>query len=398
MQIRRAVIFFFSPVDFKPTDPQWAYRPDIDGLRALAALIVLFHHAEWLVAAGSGVDIFFVVSGFLISGIIFRTLQSDHFSLIEFYARRIKRIFPALLALLLTVWAAGWWLLPPQQYARLGGDIAASAGFSENIWFYLSIRQRTQTSDYLITHLWTLGVQEQFYLFWPLFLWATWKIKRGHFAFILALAIALSFGLCISLAPTDITVLLLPWHRLWELGLGGALAYLQLVRTPAQEKVLVIGTVHSSSMQSLDKRLASWIGAGCLIVSTFGLLPDTAAILHHVLLTSMGTALLIYSDPRCWFNRYVLSSRPLVQVGLMSYPLYLWHLPLFMFMRIIFETRSGLLASLLIPTAIASLMLSHITYRHLELPIQRLKGTKRVAGILAVAMAVCGTVSFLCSR
>lgn len=381
------------------------YRPDIDGLRAIAALAVLGAHAGWLPGGGAGVDVFFVISGFLISGIILRDVKRGSFSLLDFYARRVKRIFPALLALLLAVWGMGWLILTPQQYSALGADIAAGAGFAENLWFYATITQRTQTPDFLITHLWTLGIEEQFYLLWPIFLCASERFRRGQGIPIVAVT-ALSLACYAWTIPKNGAAWLLPWNRLWELSMGGALAYLQLGKSLELQRAPTTNAVQLSSFLSFPRlpagqALAS-LGAACLALSLFGL-PTTAWPASHALTPAIGSFLLIAAGPQSWFNRYVLSTRALVLIGLFSYPLYLWHVSLFVLLPI-FEGKMPMAEYqqvalwMKIAASIASVVLSYLTYKYIELPIRSSAHTKRISITLCVAMALCGSVAFLVSR
>ncbi len=147
------------------------YRPDIDGLRAIAILSVVGFHAfpEWVKGGFVGVDIFFVISGFLISSIIFGNLEKNTFNYYDFYARRIRRIFPALILVLVASYAAGWYLLLPDEFKQLGKHIAAGAGFVSNLvlWNEAGYFDKASYTKPLL-HLWSLGIEEQFYIFWPL--------------------------------------------------------------------------------------------------------------------------------------------------------------------------------------------------------------------------------------
>src|SRR5215469_3204823 len=156
------------------------YRPDVDGLRAIAVLaVIVFHAAPRLLPGGFvGVDVFFVISGFLISGIILRALSRKSFSLFGFYARRIKRIFPALIVILVAVWVLGRSVLLSDEFLTLGKHIASGAGFIFNLTLYWDTKPYFGAITSPLIHLWSLGVEEQFYLFWPLFLLTTWKLRK----------------------------------------------------------------------------------------------------------------------------------------------------------------------------------------------------------------------------
>ena len=161
------------------------FRPDINGLRALAVLSVLGFHAGMPGMPGGfvGVDIFFVISGYLISRIILSEREAGKFSLIGFYGKRVKRILPALLLVLAVTWIMGWFVLTPEQFRRLGGHMEASSYFSVNLWLY---RQSGAEAGYFhpdaryfqLLHLWSLSIEEQFYLIWPALLLVLFRARR----------------------------------------------------------------------------------------------------------------------------------------------------------------------------------------------------------------------------
>src|SRR4029078_10282619 len=204
---------------------------DIDGLRAIAVLsVVLFHAFPSLCPGGFvGVDIFFVISGFLISTIIFANLERDTFSFFEFYSRRIRRIFPALVLMLAASYAFGWFALYADEYRQLGKHVAGGAGFVSN--FVLGSEKgyfdnAAETKPLL--HLWSLGVEEQFYIIWPLLLWISWRCRLNLLTITCAVA-AVSFYLNVREVHTDpAAAFYLPQMRFWELMAGAALAYLNL--------------------------------------------------------------------------------------------------------------------------------------------------------------------------
>ena len=172
------------------------YRADIDGLRAIAVLSVVGFHAfpARLVGGFIGVDIFFVISGFLISTIIFSNLERGYFDLIDFYSRRIKRIFPSLLVVLLSCLLFGWFVLLANEYRQLGKHTAAGAGFISNLVFWNESGYFDSDSDTKpLLHLWSLGIEEQFYLIWPLVLFICWKIRQ-RLLVVTALVLLISFG------------------------------------------------------------------------------------------------------------------------------------------------------------------------------------------------------------
>ncbi len=203
----------------------------MDGLRAVAIIPVVLYHAFPTLLPGGfvGVDIFFVISGFLISGIIFKDLQRDSFSFRTFYANRIKRIFPALIVVLAACFVFGWFFLLPEEYAQLGKHIAGGVGYVEN----LVLRREagyfdTKSSLKPLMHLWSLGIEEQFYLTYPFLIWLFWRLRRNLLAILVPLALV-SFSLNVWLVRSDaVSTFFLPQTRFWELLAGGALAYLQI--------------------------------------------------------------------------------------------------------------------------------------------------------------------------
>lgn len=163
-----------------PNLAPYYYRPDIDGLRALAVLAVVgFHFSpNWITGGFIGVDIFFVISGYLISSIIFEKLSQDNFSFTEFYSRRIKRIFPALILVFIVCIIAGWFTLFDYEYQKLGEHIAAGGGFVSNLVYWGEAGYFDTTAETKpLLHLWSLGIEEQFYIVWPFLIWFLWKRK-----------------------------------------------------------------------------------------------------------------------------------------------------------------------------------------------------------------------------
>lgn len=200
------------------THPQ--YRPDIDGLRAVAILSVVgFHAFPATIRAGFvGVDIFFVISGFLISTIIYGNLERNTFSFVEFYSRRIRRIFPALLIVLIASFVFGWFALLGDEYKQLGKHIAAGAGLVSN--FVLRSEGGyfdTAAEAKPLLHLWSLGIEEQFYIVWPLLIWAAWKTRFNFLTITVSLAL-ISFALNLRWVHKDaIIAFYSPQSRFWEL-------------------------------------------------------------------------------------------------------------------------------------------------------------------------------------
>ena len=362
------------------------YRPDIDGLRAVAVLSVVGYHAFRSVARGGfiGVDIFFVISGFLISSIIFGGLERDSFSFIEFYRRRIARIFPALLLLLLACYAFGWLTLLPSEYKELGKQIAGGAAYVSNFVLWNEHGYFDPAADAKpLLHLWSLGVEEQYYIFWPLLSYVAWKRRLNLLAITLAIA-AVSFALNVVEASTDsVADFYSPQTRFWELLVGSALAYGVLHR----ERWASNGNAALTQARAL-------VGAALIAVGLATITVERAFPGWWALLPTVGTALIISAGPTAWLNRTVLSNRVLVWFGLISYPLYLWHWPLLSFAYII---ESGLPSRPVRVVAVAAaIALAWLTYELVEKPLRfgRFKPVKAVG--LFASMIVVGALGFEC--
>ena len=227
-----ATLFQFTSEKYEHlTHPN--YRADIDGLRAIAVIAVVFYHAfpgsKVLTGGFIGVDIFFVISGYLISTIIIGNLERGSFSFIEFYSRRIRRIFPALLTILIASIVFGWFALLAYEYKQLGKQIAGGAGFISNFLFWQESGYFDNAVDTKpLLHLWSLGIEEQFYIIWPLILWLAFK-KRVYVFTMLITIMAASFSLNINeVTSNGVAAFYSPQTRFWELLAGSILAYLTL--------------------------------------------------------------------------------------------------------------------------------------------------------------------------
>lgn len=392
------------------------YRPDIDGLRAIAVLsVVLFHAfptlhltllpALHLGAGFIGVDIFFVISGFLISTIIFDNLERGSFSFIEFYSRRIKRIFPALLLVLIACFAFGWFALLADEYKQLGKHIAAGAGFVSNFVFWNESGYFDNAADAKpLLNLWTLGIEEQFYIIWPLLLWAAWKRKFNLLTITLVIA-TISFVLNIKGVRTDpVATFYSPQTRFWELLIGSILAYMTLYKPNVfATKKLKINTylnaviyAHSSQANPNTLRnIKSLMGAGLIVtgiltITKEGHFPGTLA-----LLPTLGAVLIISAGPQALVNGLFLSNRILVWFGLISFPLYLWHWPLLSFTRIV-ESETPTI-NIRIAAVVISIVLAWLTYKFIEKPIRfgQFGNFKTIAlAVLMVIVSVMGYWTF----
>ncbi len=365
------------------------YRPDIDGLRAVAVLLVVFHHAFPPLLPGGfiGVDLFFVISGFLISTIIFQSLEQGTFSFLDFYKRRVKRIFPALCMVLLASFACGWFVLLPADYKQLGKHMAAGAAFVSNFAFWNESGYFDSGSKLKpLLHLWSLGIEEQYYIFWPLIAWFLWKRQINLFKVCVALFVV-SFIINIATAKgSPVAAFYSPASRFWELLVGSMLAYIKLHalnwRQLAVGKFSATMPTESTSSSKADN-VTALAGLLILALGVYFINPERRFPGFWALFPTIAAFLLIKAGPKAWFNQHVLSNRLFVWVGLISFPLYLWHWPLLVFAEIKLgtldaTTKLGLIA--------LSILLSWLTYRFVERPI---RFGKLVVETKKVPLALC---------
>lgn len=353
------------------------YRPDIDGLRAIAVIAVVVYHFGLRAVPGGfvGVDVFFVISGYLITSILYREIVDQTFSFWQFYARRIRRILPALSVVLLASFMLGWFLLLPSDYVELAEQTAYAAFGLSNFYFlgHTGYFDRAAEMQPLL-HTWSLGVEEQFYLIWPLLFLCLWRSCGGHVRrvlMVLALVSVASFlwSSYAAFAYPESAFFMLP-SRAWELALGGAVALL-----PA-----------------LAARTAkTWDIAGLLLVggSLLALNHNTPFPGAAALPVCLGTALLIWPKEAPSPVSRLLADRRLVKLGLMSYSLYLWHWPLLVFFRQYLNEKMPKTHESLALIGVA-LALSWVTWKYVECPVRRSRKVSAIFGAVASAGLACG--------
>ena len=372
------------------------YRPDIDGLRAVAVLSVIgFHTFPALFPGGFvGVDIFFVISGYLITGILLDKLRQRRFSFLEFYRRRIQRIFPALLLVLAACLAVGWCVLIPDEFTDLARHELASAGFLSNwLLWQRNIYFATGADTRPLQHLWSLAVEEQFYIAWPVVLWLTWRLRLNVAAVIAILSVS-SFALNITDTFSAAFVrsqiaFASSQTRAWELLLGGLLAYTTTSRGRCLPFILLTGATPTLKVRN-DVLATTGI---VLLASVLVLIsPKSAFPGFWALLPTIGTYLIIAAGADAWLNSTVLASRPCRFIGIISYPLYLWHWPLLSFARVMNgATPPAIVRLALIGVAIC---LAWLTYQTIERPIRGGSQRSLKAILLLTAMFIVGFVSY----
>jgi len=309
------------------------YRSYIDGLRAIAVLSVLSFHAfpTWFRGGFTGVDIFFVISGFLISTIIFEGLEKGTFSFVDFYARRIRRIFPALLLVLICCFAFGWFTLLPDEYMLLGKHMAGGASFISNFLFWNEAGYFDKAAETKpLLHLWSLGIEEQFYIIWPLLLWGAYKLRLNLLTITIIVAIT-SFVFNLQQVKIDVVAAFYsPQTRFWELLCGSILAWLMLNKKSTfaylenQLNHWLNKLIYRGPQQHADATLINTLSFAGFLLIIFGVYRITKGALFPgtwALIPVFGAILILAAGTNAWFNRVVLANKALVWFGLISYPL-----------------------------------------------------------------------------
>jgi len=342
--------------------------------------VIIFHLSPKSFSGGFiGVDIFFVISGFLITTIILSSQERGNFSLAEFYARRIRRILPALLTVIATTLAIGWFVLLVDEFSLLGKHTASAALFLSNFTLYLESGYfDTDAYSKPFLHLWSLAVEEQFYLLWPLLLIFAGKRQWPFLRFAGAIALT-SFLINLFLCRSDATAAFyFPFSRFWELMAGGALAYI---------------AIHRASLLERGSQARALAGLALLVAGLLLIDQQRAFPGWWALLPTLGTALLISAGSHAPLNAQLLSHRYLLRIGLISYPLYLWHWPLLSLAKTIGMGKLNDLAKAAV--VILSFVLAWLTYRYIEKPFRLglvRHGVKKLCGGLVLALLLGGVI------
>ncbi|MEF2913256.1 MAG: acyltransferase, partial [Succinivibrio sp.] len=361
-----------------------------------------------LIGGFTGVDIFFVISGFLISSILFRELANPQnpgkINITDFYIRRIRRIFPALIAVLITCLTLGYFVLFPDEYALLGKHTAGGAVYINNILLY------KESGNYFdvaanakpLLHLWSLGVEEQFYLIFPLILWAIYRFNI-NFVFGLTVFTVISF-ICNKNAVNHLNqtaAFYLPQFRFWELSIGAILAYIveyhkvfvDKFKQFTKETLIKKICLRDSNIVIKDSTLNNILSIIGLLLIIIGILTVKQNLKFpgtRVLIPVFGALFIIAAGKESFINKKILSNKIMVFLGLISYPLYLWHWPLLSFAYI----YSGQTPAVLIRVIAlgASLVLSIITFLLIEPPLRFGKLAKIKATLLLCMLCSCGGI------
>ena len=355
-----------------------AYRRDIDGLRAIAVLaVVLFHFGVPGVTGGFvGVDVFFVISGFLITSIIWRERQAGRFSFVDFWARRARRILPALFVMMAATLVAGWFLLAPKDYEALGRSAHYQATFSSNLLFARQHGYFDAASDIKpLLHTWSLAVEEQFYILFPLLL-TVLSSRLKHWRLALFGVLLVSFGMSVwAVTHQPQKAFYLLHLRAWELLAGAMLAVMPMRDWRASPGLAQVVSLASMAL---------------ILIAVFGFDRHTPFPGAAALLPVLGVVGLIWANGQqhTWVGR-LLSSRVMVGVGLISYSWYLWHWPVFVYAN--YAAVDGLGTFELVGLMLLSLVLGYLSWRFVEAPFRE---KRLLAGRKAILAA--GAVGILC--
>ena len=392
-----------------------SYRSDIDGLRALACLAVVFYHAFPFYMKGGfvGVDIFFVISGYLISSILYRNLYDTenpgHVNIVDFYIRRVRRIFPALIAVLVFLLAVGWIILLPDEYKRLGKHVLGGSTYISNFILYYENGDYFNVDSNLkpLLHLWSLGVEEQFYLIFPIFLWVLYKLKLNILKWLLIFTSvsffvnlycvwSVSLNHVIHLPDLNFAFVLdktgkgsysfyMPWTRFWELSVGAILAYVVMFKPNITNKLQYKETTANA---------LSIVGLLLILTSYLVIPQDINFPGYRASLPVLGALCIIAAGQKGIVNKKILSSKIFIFFGLISYPLYLWHWPLLSLGWICEGQRPDRWIRL---TLVAiSIILATLTFYFIEPPLRYGKAPKIKSVALFAVLLGLGAFGYTC--
>lgn len=353
------------------------YRRELDGLRAVAVVPVILFHADLAYITGgyAGVDIFFVISGFLITSIILAAKEEDGFSLAAFYERRARRILPALVVVMVSCAPAAWLWMSPPDLRQFGQSVVAVSAFVSNVFFWRRTDYFAPAAEELpLLHTWSLGVEEQFYVVFPLFLGVCWRFWRHRL--LLPLSVVALASLALSewgWRSAPVGNFFSSPARAWELLLGAMVACAEAKR-PLQARYGV-----------RFNQAASACGLLLVLLSFFAYDRGTPFPSVYALAPTLGTALLIgFAGPSTFAGR-LLSQPPLVGIGLISYSAYLWHQPVFAFARRL--SLRELSPAVSVALAAATLGLAFLTWRYVETPFRDRRRVSRRTLVGAAGLA-----------
>ena len=380
------------------------YRSYIDGLRAFAVFAVLGFHAfpDWFKGGFIGVDIFFVISGYLISTSIFKSLDNGNFQFSEFYGRRIKRIFPALTLVLVVCLIFSSFTLLADEFKNLGKHIAAGTIFASNFILWNEVSYFESPKSKLLLHLWSLGIEEQFYIIFPVLIWATWKLKFNILIILIFFTI-ISFILNFQGIRQDaIATFYSPQTRFWEILVGSLLAWLRIYKVVMFNNIeikfdsYISNFIHGGKHRSEGKILSnilSLIGFCMLFYGFFKINKNLNYPGMWALIPTVGTLFILISGSKAWLNHKILSNKVFVWFGLISYPLYLWHWPLLSLTNIIWLEAPSI--NVRIIAVMLSIFFAWLTYKFIEIPLRFGEPNKDKTFILCGLIIVVGFSGYI---
>ena len=372
-------------------NPAIAYRPEIDGLRAVAVLPVILFHSGLHVFSGGfvGVDVFFVISGYLITSIILAEMMAGTFSIVTFYERRARRILPSLFVMMLVSLPLAWLILDPPDFKYFSKSLVAVPLFSSNLLFWLESGYFDAAAELKpLLHTWTLAVEEQYYVFFPLILMLFWKLGRASIVALLAIGASASLiAAQVGASQASSGSFYLLHARAWELLVGSFVAFYFSWRPRAAE-------AHGAVNQ-----IACAVGLALIVYAVFAFDSSTPFPGLNALVPTMGAALIIvFCTSRTWVGQ-LLSSRAFVFIGLISYSAYLWHQPVFAFAR-----NASLVApapAVMLGLTGLSLVLAWLSWRFVERAFRDRKQVSRaqifrfgaLASVLFIGLGLTGFVN-----
>lgn len=359
------------------------YRSEIDGLRAVALLVVILFHAGLQTFSGGfvGVDVFFVISGYLITSIILAQKQDGTFTLVGFYERRARRILPALFAVMFACLPFAWLWMLPTDIKDFSKSVIAVSVLGSNVLFWRESGYFEKAAELKpLLHTWSLAVEDQYYLIFPIFLLLMWRWDKRWIAgsLVVIALISLSAAQWGSFHVPEATFFLFP-TRGWEILIGSIVAIYLFTKNNME-----------SGTKTTDQ-LFSLIGLALIACAVLMFDNNTPFPSAYALLPTIGTAcIIVFATPHTWVNK-LLSSKPLVGIGLISYSAYLWHLPLFVFARHskIVEPDSTLLLSL----SVFALIPAYVSWKYIETPFRNRQFLKRS---VLFSLFLVLTASFIC--
>ena len=381
---------------------KYSYRSEIDGLRAFSILSVVIYHAfpSWLKGGFIGVDVFFVISGFLITSHIFENLDKGRFSFIDFFGRRIRRILPSLILVMSFSLVFGWYTLVEDELAQLGKHVASSAAFIANFTLANEIGYFDNAAKSKpMLHLWSLAVEGQFYIVLPLVLWLAFKQNFNLLRIVLLMAL-ISFLLNLLFGKSHPNEnFFWPWGRFWELLSGSILAWFFLYKSNFSSKLKsyikknFLKIIHYKSFTtdvSVVSNVTSFFGLLLLVYGVFRINEASFDYSKWALVPILGALLIISSGSKAWLNRIFFMNPIAVWFGLISYPLYLWHWPILSFLYIVHGSALNIDTRIL--AIIISILLAWLTYRFVEKPIRFNNRKEFKSFVLIIIIVVIGSI------